>query len=61
MAFLAFDYKTASNEEIITYYLNLNHTSLSEACYDNHVMKLFEEAVVKFGISVKEEKAKSLR
>ncbi|KAH7317276.1 hypothetical protein BKA65DRAFT_111966 [Rhexocercosporidium sp. MPI-PUGE-AT-0058] len=61
MASFDLDHKTASNDEIAAYCSNPNHTSLSEACYDNHVVKLSEGAVVKFGIGVKEEEAKSLR
>ncbi|KAG4436696.1 hypothetical protein IFR05_007810 [Cadophora sp. M221] len=61
MASSVLDHKTASDDEIAAYRSNPNHTSLSEICYDNHVVKLSEEAVVKFGIGVKEEEAKSLK
>jgi serine/threonine protein kinase len=61
MASFYLDHKTASDDEIAAYCLNPNSTSLSEACYDNHVIKLSDKAVVKFGIGVKEEEAKSLR
>ncbi|KAL5317343.1 hypothetical protein ACEPPN_014438 [Leptodophora sp. 'Broadleaf-Isolate-01'] len=61
MASFDLDHKTASNDEIAAYCSNPNYASLSEACYDNHVVKLSEEAVVKFGIGVKEEEAKGLR
>ncbi|KAK0100153.1 hypothetical protein ONS95_008492 [Cadophora gregata] len=61
MASFDLDHKTASNDEIAAYCSNPNHTSLSKACYDNHVVKLSEEAVVKFGRGIKEEEAKSLR
>ncbi|KAH8674407.1 kinase-like domain-containing protein [Tricladium varicosporioides] len=55
------DHKTASNDEIAAYCSNPNHISFTEACYDNCVVKLSDEAVVKFGIGVKEEEAKSLK
>ncbi|XMA08967.1 hypothetical protein WAI453_001758 [Rhynchosporium graminicola] len=61
MASQDLNHETASNDEIAAYCSNADHASLSEACYDIHVVKLSEDAVVKFGLNVKEEEATSLR
>ncbi|CZS96541.1 uncharacterized protein RAG0_05821 [Rhynchosporium agropyri] len=61
MASQDLNHETASNDEIAAYCSNADHASLSEVCYDIHVVKLSEDAVVKFGLNVKEEEATSLR
>jgi serine/threonine protein kinase len=54
-------HETATDDEIASYCLDPNREFLSGALYDNHVVKLSEKAVVKFGIGVKEEEATSQR
>ncbi|TVY13934.1 hypothetical protein LARI1_G009324 [Lachnellula arida] len=61
MASLNLYHETATDDEIASYCLEPNRVFLSGAVYDNHVVKLSEKAVVKFGIGVKEEEANSQR
>jgi hypothetical protein len=57
MASLKIYYKTATNNNIITFCLDLNYILLGRTPYNNKVVKLFNITVVKFSVSVKEDKA----
>ncbi|RDL33130.1 uncharacterized protein BP5553_08569 [Venustampulla echinocandica] len=61
MASLGLHHETATNDEIAAYCSNPHHVPLGGAPYGNNVIKLSDKAVVKFGIGVTEEEAKSQR
>jgi hypothetical protein len=54
-------HETITDDEIAAFCLTPNYISLSEACYNNHVVRLSDKVVVKFGIGVKEKEAESQR
>jgi hypothetical protein len=54
-------HETITDDEIAAFCLTPNRISLSEARYNNHVVRLSDKVVVKFSIGVKKEEAESQR